>query len=238
MSFISPALRIFKSLKEPLIKTTSKLFGKQSKNTIKDIALGGGRTIPKKAVGEGIKSGAIKSEAKLFAEQFSKGGRKLSGFAGASTVGGLSVLGIAGAGYGGARLLSGGIDTVKDEFAKTKEQRQAEEDLDLRTEAEKLRQKIWENQLKAYEDYLRNIKSGKDGADGNDAPDVPDDGNMSFKDFLDLIKESNPASDIKYFDGGVPTPNGSDSKWIYLLGGLGLVGTGIYIYKKGKKGKK
>lgn len=237
MGLGSIAIKGVTKLKGLFIKTSGKLGASAGKETAEELAIQGGRKISREMAEQGIKKGSIKTEAYNLANKVlssktaSTTGKVLLATGGVAGATALTGAGVYGAGYG----VSKGIDFVKTSYNTTSEQSQrakdielAKEELKIQTDYDKLMNEQREKDLKYFEDYKKLMGDSGD--------------TMSYDEFKAWLEEQNAnrSSDLDNIIGssGSTGTTTNNSKWLYLLGGLGLVGAGYYIYKKGKKGKK
>lgn len=216
-------------LKGVFIKTSGKLGALAGKETAEELAIQGGRKISK----EGSEK-LIKSETNYFVDNILKSKPiKYTGIAGTSLL-------LGGGAVAGTSAITGkgiafGYDIAKSSLSQTPEQAQrakdielAEKELKIQTDYDKLMNEQREKDLKYFADYKKIMGDSGD--------------TMSYDEFKAWLEEQNANrnSDLDNLlgSGRETTTTTNNSKWLYLLGGLGLVGAGYLIYKKGKKGKK
>lgn len=212
------------------IKTTASLFAKKSASTsAKDLALQGGRQIAKKEAEQLVKQGAIKTEAKNLAT-------KVLSSKTASTT---AKVGLLAGGVAGATALTGAsgsyaYDKLKGSFSQTSEQAQRAKDIELfkaelsaESDYNKLLNEQRQKDLEYYKDYTKVMS--KDNGDV-----------MTFDEFTKWLndQEAQNKTDMDTILGTNGAAKTDNKKWIYLIAGIGALGAGYLIYKKGKKAKK
>lgn len=227
MGLGSIAIKGVTKLKGLFIKTSGKLGASAGKETAEELATQGGRKITKASANK-----LVKSETNTFVSQIGKGAKKV-----APVVTGATLLGTTGLGltYGAGRIGGGAISDIKEVINQTPEQSQrakdielAKEELKIQTDYDKLMNEQREKDLKYFADYKKLMGDSGD--------------TMSYEEFKAWLEEQNAnrSSDLDNIIGssGSTGTTTNNSKWLYLLGGLGLLGAGYLIYKKGKKAKK